>query len=374
MFSSRFHQQVSRRPGSAKPSSNSSSSGPGPGAYLQGHGPSVIRAGHNSSSSVVDFSKTTGWPVGSSRHGKAPGNRPKTAPLAGGGQGGLQWLLQLEGLTPPALGHASVPIEASGLPRSSGRCSEQVGLEEELQPDYAAAAGALGAPVHMTAQEALPYAKSQNSHFKQSLSQNAGAQQQHVVPFPYCVSHQGPGSIAPTEFGPGPLLVRGNFRTRPASAPATAISTAGAHCTYLAGEALGAAATPEAAADTSPIKQLQLRDGLSLEHLAQYSSTGFAQRVPGGGFSTGSRSAAAACLRVMGVGSVVPPATAGVRSAGTELKYDPRDEALGHRRKAPAWQLPPNRTAMSAKRIGELRRAAQEVASRRQQQVEDSPD
>ena len=133
------------------------------------------------------------------------------------------------------------------------------------------------------------------------------------------------------------------------------------------GRTAAAALPGAAAAHSAGLKQLQLREGLSLEQLAHYSSTGFAQRVPGGVFPTGSRGAAAKGLRAMGVGSVIPPASAGVRSAGTELKYDPNEEVLGHRRKAPGWQLPPNRTAMSAKRIGELRKVAQEVASRRRQ-------
>ena len=114
-----------------------------------------------------------------------------------------------------------MPIEASGVHINSGTggCCQPADPEEQLQSGHAAAVpGAMAAPIHSSAHEALPYAKSQNSHFRGTPSQIAGEQQQQqVLPFPYCASGQGAASAAPHLLGPGLLLVKGSsFRTRPA--------------------------------------------------------------------------------------------------------------------------------------------------------------
>lgn len=51
-------------------------------------------------------------------------------------------------------------------------------------------------------------------------------------------------------------------------------------------------------------------------------------------------------MRVMADGKVTPPANVAVRVAN-DLTYDYDAAVEGHRGRPPAWQLPPNRNALS---------------------------
>eukprot|EP00955_Chlamydomonas_euryale_P071742 361183-Chlamydomonas_euryale.AAC.1 len=60
---------------------------------------------------------------------------------------------------------------------------------------------------------------------------------------------------------------------------------------------------------------------------------------------TTTREAATRGMRAMSRDGVIPPC--GRASAGADATYEPCDAAMAHRRKAPAWKLPPNRNALS---------------------------
>ncbi|KXZ46912.1 hypothetical protein GPECTOR_39g406 [Gonium pectorale] len=87
------------------------------------------------------------------------------------------------------------------------------------------------------------------------------------------------------------------------------------------------------------------------ERHSELTSAGLARKVYGGAFGKASREEAAHALRAMSDNKVTPPAAVAVKAV-QDLSYTYDISVEGHRGRPPAWGLPPNRAALSAKWVG----------------------